>query len=923
MQAAINKIDFKKVGRGFTIAGAAISAAFAKTFIDFTAYETKLVDMAKVTDEPFDKIEAKLATVNVALGSSKKLMAGYYQVISAGVKDPVAALETLTVAAQTAKAAHTEQAEVVKGITKMMAGYEGAITSASEAADLLFSIEKEGQTNVKELIPVIGGLAKMSSDLGVGQATMAASMAVVTKTAGTTAEAATEYQAVLTGLMKPTAEMEDAFEKIGEKIRGVGKGYKSAAEMIKDLGFVNAMKALQEHSDKTGVSISDLFGRKQAMIGFSALGAEGFKTLDDTIVSVGKGVGGAKKAFKEWTETGKATLAELKNSFLNFSAKVGKMIAPMIKDMLGKITNIIGKITEWADANPKLFGTIMKVTAGIGGLLLVMGPLTLALVGLSMASGPLLIVLGAIAAAAALTGVAFATLANKPLSTTIKKDKEEMDRLYTVLNDTNISLETRKRVIGEINKISGKYGQDLIDEKDTVKELKTAHDELSNAVMKRISLALAQEKIAEIEKENVKWIELKIKYESRLAESRDKLSKATISGNVLEAGLQKGNILRDKKLLAGVKDRIEIMKTEITATKKVYEELGKVVVDVFGKMSFTPKVATPKTPKTKEIDPFKISAFKMPAFEKPKFEWDFSIKPPDASSYAGFLSELQTKNDLYLANGKISEQEHYDAKLELAYDYYDEMVRLHGKDSIKALEAKETILLTKQEQADAEIEIEKQKNQTILANWGQMNSAIGNLYSSLLNFKTQKLSKAMKKEIEIVKDREKKGTITAEQAASRINDIEENYRQKSIDEQKKLQPIKVAQAISGTALAVVGALGAQPWGPWNFALAGLVAAAGAAQIATVMAQPYEKGGLVTKPTFAMLGESGPERVLNATETRDYDNTRAYENTGLSGGDTYSVTINAIDAGSFEDFLNSTGREPTIDFIKEATRRREL
>jgi len=406
MQAAINKIDFKKVGRGFTIAGAAISAAFAKTFIDFTAYETKLVDMAKVTDEPFDKIEAKLATVNVALGSSKKLMAGYYQVISAGVKDPVAALETLTVAAQTAKAAHTEQAEVVKGITKMMAGYEGAITSASEAADLLFSIEKEGQTNVKELIPVIGGLAKMSSDLGVGQATMAASMAVVTKTAGTTAEAATEYQAVITGLMKPTTEMEDAFKKIGESIRGVGKGYKSAEAMIKDLGFVNALKAIAEHSDETGVSMAKLFGRKQAMIGFSALGAEGFKTLDDTIVSVGKGVGGAEKAFREWTETGEASLAELKNSFLNFSAKVGKMIAPMIKDMLGKITNIIGKITEWADANPKLFGTIMKVTAGIGGLLLVMGPLTLALVGLSMASGPLLIVLGAIAAAAALTGVA-------------------------------------------------------------------------------------------------------------------------------------------------------------------------------------------------------------------------------------------------------------------------------------------------------------------------------------------------------------------------------------------------------------------------------------------------------------------------------------------------------------------------------------
>ena len=148
-----------QVGKVATVAGAAVTAAFTKTFLDFTKYETKLVDMAKVTSEPFDQIEAKLGTLGPILGSSKDLMEGYYQVISAGVKDPVKALETLTIAAETAKAAHVEQSEVVKGITKMMAGYEGAISSASEAADLLFSIEKEGQTTVAELIPVIGGLA--------------------------------------------------------------------------------------------------------------------------------------------------------------------------------------------------------------------------------------------------------------------------------------------------------------------------------------------------------------------------------------------------------------------------------------------------------------------------------------------------------------------------------------------------------------------------------------------------------------------------------------------------------------------------------------------------------------------------------------------------------------------------------------------
>jgi TP901 family phage tail tape measure protein len=79
---------------------------------------------------------------------------------------------------------------------------------------------------------------------------------------------------------------------------------------------------------------------------------------------------------------------------------------------------------------------------------------------------------------------------------------------------------------------------------------------------------------------------------------------------------------------------------------------------------------------------------------------------------------------------------------------------------------------------------------------------------------------------------------------SAINNIKEEFRQKEIEAQKKLKPIKYAQAVSDTASAVIGALGNKPWTPLNFALAGVVAAAGAAEIATIAAQPFAQGGLV-------------------------------------------------------------------------------
>jgi len=357
------------IGKGMTIAGGVITAAFAKTFLDFTKYETKLIDMAKVTDEPFDKIQKKLKTLDPIIGNSTELMSGYYQVISAGVKDPIKALELLRIAAETGKAAHVEQSEVVKGITKMMTGYEGAIESAAEAADLLFSIEKEGQTSVAELIPVIGGLAKTSSDLNIKQEAMAASLAVISKTAGSTAEASTQYEAVLTGLMKPTENMKNALGKMG---------YATAEAAIEEEGLVEVLKFLEKHTGGSSQALGELFGRKEAMVGFSALSAKGFKTLNDTIVEVGKGAGGAKKAFDDWSESGQAAIDGVKNTFQNLLVNIGEIVAPMIKDILGKVTDIIKKIGEWADAHKPLVEMLVKVGATLGVMAAVGGPILLA-----------------------------------------------------------------------------------------------------------------------------------------------------------------------------------------------------------------------------------------------------------------------------------------------------------------------------------------------------------------------------------------------------------------------------------------------------------------------------------------------------------------------------------------------------------------
>jgi hypothetical protein len=105
-----------------------------------------------------------------------------------------------------------------------------------------------------------------------------------------------------------------------------------------------------------------------------------------------------------------------------------------------------------------------------------------------------------------------------------------------------------------------------------------------------------------------------------------------------------------------------------------------------------------------------------------------------------------------------------------------------------------------------------------------------------------------------------------EERAKREKEIADKQRAEKIRQAKWEKAQSLISAIVGSATATVGALGAQPWSVANFVFAALTAAAGAAQIATIVSQKipaYEKGG-VTKNEVALWGEKRPEVAVTRT-----------------------------------------------------------
>lgn len=334
--------------------GLAGAAALGQIRQSHTEYDTALRDMAKVTSESMDAIAAKVREIPAELGTSATLIRGYYQVISSGITDPVKAMATLTSSVEAAKAAHVDQAEVIKGITKVMAGYAGDVKTAAEAADLLFTIEKQGQTSFAELIPVIGDVSAISKQLGVDQKEMGAALAAVTLTAGSTSQAATQYRMMLVNLLKPTKNMQEALDAMGVS---------SGQAAIEQFGLAGTLQRLQLYADRSGTSVAKLFESSEALLSVAALSRGEFAQYNTNLQAMEQGGGAAAEAFEKWRESSQAVDDLLRNTMTNTLVKIGGEIMPKVND---SVREFAGFVAAHDDEIAGTFGRLAEYGETIG-----------------------------------------------------------------------------------------------------------------------------------------------------------------------------------------------------------------------------------------------------------------------------------------------------------------------------------------------------------------------------------------------------------------------------------------------------------------------------------------------------------------------------------------------------------------------------
>ncbi len=320
---------------------------------------------------------------------------GLYDILSAGVSDPVEAMNRLTVANKLAVGGVTDVATATNGLNAALNSYGKAAGDAASVADAFFVAAREGNISVAELSAGIGSVAPLASQAGVAFDELIAAVTAITNGGVPAAQAMTQLQAAVAAVVKPTSEASKLADELGLQ-------FDTAA--IRSKGFAGFLADVREKAGGSAEKLAVLFGRVEGLNGVLSLTNAQAGAFAGTLDALGKKAAESEKAFTALSETDAFKIQQFNAALRDMQLTLGTAVTAL--------TPLLDGITFLLNGFNELPGPIRTTIAGITALAAVVAPLALAW---STLKGPLTLlaatVLPQLGTALAATGAAAAATA--------------------------------------------------------------------------------------------------------------------------------------------------------------------------------------------------------------------------------------------------------------------------------------------------------------------------------------------------------------------------------------------------------------------------------------------------------------------------------------------------------------------------------
>lgn len=369
-----------------------------------------------------------LAGSNRSYTDVNQLAEAQYQAISAGVS-PEDSAYWAERAAMAAKAGKSDALTVVDGASSVVNAWKDAAGGLDHVLDVMLIAQNYGKTDVGQLSTQVGQITGMAPQVGVGMEEVFASIAAMTLGGMSTSGSVTGLKAVMSSVIKPTAEAREEAKRLGLQFDATAMQSKGLTGFLADV------------VDKTGMnvdSLGKLFGSVEGLNQVLALGTSAAGYYAEALGMMQNASGTLDEAFSTRVSSRAERLSGSLNKLKNSGAELGEAFLPAV-DMAADV------LSNAADAISGMDEGTQKTVIGLGLLTAAAGPATKAVGALmknikaisALAANPW--VLGAVGIGA----IAFAV-------SSIETDAEQMERVLGNLGG-NISPEMQNNITNGIN----------------------------------------------------------------------------------------------------------------------------------------------------------------------------------------------------------------------------------------------------------------------------------------------------------------------------------------------------------------------------------------------------------------------------------------------------------------------------------------
>lgn len=344
----------------YTAVAAAIYAGPVQAAQKYETALAKVNTIADTTQVPLEKISQEVMALSNKTGVAASALAeDVYNAISAG-QDTGEAVNFVSASTKLAKAGFAETSQTLDVLTTILNAYGDKVGTVNDVSDMLIQIQNKGKVSVGELSSVMGKIIPTANAYNVGLEQLGATYAIMTSKGIAAAETTTYANSMLNELGKSGSTADKILRKVA------GGGFSDL--MANGSSLAEVLNILQTEAQKSGKTIADMFGSAEAGKAAMSILSNGVDGFNASVEEMIKSTGATETAFGIMADTTENKMAKAKNSINNLQIVLGQNLLPIVGNVADKVAGVVTKVSEFAQANPQLVQTVLKVVGALAAL---------------------------------------------------------------------------------------------------------------------------------------------------------------------------------------------------------------------------------------------------------------------------------------------------------------------------------------------------------------------------------------------------------------------------------------------------------------------------------------------------------------------------------------------------------------------------